>query len=52
MSQRSPVQPRAQVQFPVSELQDPPLLQLQRWVQSAPNQPRGQPEAQNTHRKL
>lgn len=48
-SQCSPVQPRPQVQFPLKESHNPPLLQLQRWTQSAPNQPGGQPEEENTH---
>lgn len=48
-SQRGPVQPRPQVQLPVTESHTPPLLQLQRWTQSAPNQPGGQPEGENTH---
>lgn len=47
--QCSPVQPRPQVQLPLPESHNPPLLQLQRWSQSGPNQPEGQPEAKNTH---
>lgn len=48
MSQRAPVQPRPQVQLPLTESHTPPSLQLHRRAHSAPNQPGGQPEAKHT----
>ena len=52
LSQCVPVQPRPQVQLPLAESHTPPLLQLQRWTQSAPNQPGGQPEGRKHTLKL
>lgn len=52
LSQCAPVQPRLQVQFPVAASHTPPLLQLQRWTQSAPNQPGGQSEGRTHTLKL
>lgn len=52
LSQCAPVQPRPQVQLPLAESHTPPLLQLQRWTQSAPNQPGGQPEGRKHTLKL
>lgn len=52
LSQCAPVQPRPQVQLPVATSHTPPLLQLQRWRQSAPNQPGGQPEGRTHTLKL